>query len=168
MIVLRCRNGLVQPCLIESYTHTDGSVVASEMLNDDHDTMLLIIILMFTFVLMSTLAFVAIFYVRRWQRRTRFFAHARLNENVEEITNPIFDFAATDRDDIALPVTNISNSDDKVRRLLNESTAFDLNLKPFQGHFSNPLYESMYASSHKGLLEKKSDDDEEEIKHDLL
>jgi hypothetical protein len=37
----------------------------------------------------------------------------------------------------------------------------------FQGHFSNPLYESMYASSHKGLLEKKSDD-EEEIKNDLL
>lgn len=34
----------------------------------------------------------------------------------------------------------------------------------FQGHFSNPLYESMYEPSQKGLqkglLEKKSDDDE--------
>lgn len=44
----------------------------------------------------------------------RFFAHARLNENVEEITNPIFDFSATDLDDINLPVTNISSSEDKV------------------------------------------------------
>lgn len=69
---------------------------------------------MFTFIVMSTLAVLAVFYVRRWQRRTRFFAHARLNENVEEITNPIFDFSATERDDIALPVTNISSNDDKV------------------------------------------------------
>ena len=65
---------------------------------------------------MTTLAVLAVFYVRRWQRRTRFFAHARLNENVEEITNPIFDFSATERDDIAMPVTNISNNDDKVSR----------------------------------------------------
>lgn len=89
------------------------------MLNNDHDTMSIIIILIFTLVLMSTLAFVTIFYVRKWQRRTRFFAHARLNENVEEITNPIFDFAATERDDVAMPVTNVSSNDDKVRKLLN-------------------------------------------------
>jgi hypothetical protein len=38
----------------------------------------------------------------------------------------------------------------------------------FLQHFSNPLYESMYSSSHKGLLEKKSDDDEEEAKNELL
>lgn len=107
---------MVQPCLIEgTFSHPDGSVVSSEVLNNDHETLSVIIILMFTLILMSTLAFVAIFYVRRWQRRTRFFAHARLNENVEEITNPIFDFAATERDDIPLPVTNISNNDnDKV------------------------------------------------------
>jgi hypothetical protein len=111
----RCKNNLVQPCLIaEIYSHPDGSVVASEMLNNDHETLSVIIILMFTFLVMSTLAVLAVFYVRRWQRRTRFFAHARLNENVEEITNPIFDFSATERDDIALPVTNISSNDDKV------------------------------------------------------
>lgn len=67
---------------------------------------------------MSTLAVIAVFYVRRWQRRVRFFAHARLNENVEEITNPIFDFSATDRDDINLPVTNISSRDEKVKKAL--------------------------------------------------
>jgi hypothetical protein len=48
-----------------------------------------------------------------------------------------------------------------------ENFYLDRNFEIFQGHFSNPLYESMYASSHKGLLEKKSDD-EEEIKSDLL
>lgn len=84
------------------------------MFNNTHDTMSVVVILLFTFLLMSTLAVIALFYVRRWQRRVRFFAHARLNENVEEITNPIFDFSATDRDDINLPVTSISNSDDKV------------------------------------------------------
>ncbi len=66
---------------------------------------------------MSTLVVIAVFYIRRWQRRVRFFAHARLNENVEEITNPIFDVSATDRDDINLPVTNISSSDEKVKLL---------------------------------------------------
>lgn len=85
------------------------------MFNNDHETLSVIVILSFTFLLMSTLAVIAIFYIRRWQRRVRFFAHARLNENVEEITNPIFDFSATDRDDIHLPVTNISSSDEKVR-----------------------------------------------------
>jgi hypothetical protein len=140
------------------------------MLKSDHETLSVVVMLMFTLILMSTLAILAVFYVRRWQRRTRFFAHARLNENVEEITNPIFDFSATERDDIAMPVTNISNNDDKVREIIRKSK-FNLNLdhrfNTFQGHFSNPLYESMYASSHKGLLEKKSDD-EEEIKSDLL
>lgn len=106
-----CEIGLVQSCTIG-----DGypNVVVTGMQNGDHDTLSAIIILMFTLVLMSTLAFIAVFYVRRWQRRTRFFVHARLNENVEEITNPIFDFAATERDDISMPVTNISSNDDKV------------------------------------------------------
>lgn len=134
------------------------------MLNNDHDALSVIVILMFTLVLMSTLATVAVYYLRRWQRRTRFFAHARLNENVEEITNPIFDFAATERDDIAMPVTNISSNDEKVEK---NRFGFKPTNDDLQGHFSNPLYESMYASSHKGLLEKKSDD-EEEIKSDLL
>ncbi|KAG5677308.1 hypothetical protein PVAND_007077 [Polypedilum vanderplanki] len=146
-----CRNGLVQACVIfneNSQNHPE--VVASEMFNDEHETLSIIVILSLTFLLMSTLAILAVFYVRKWQRRVRFFAHARLNENVEEITNPIFDFSATDRDDINLPVTSISNSDDK-------------------GHFSNPIYESMYSSSHRqGLLERKSDDDEEESKNELL
>ena len=84
------------------------------MLNNDHDTFSIVIILMFTLLLISTLAIVAVFYVRKWQRRNRFFAHARLNENVEEITNPIFDFAATERDDIVMPVT-VSSNDDKVK-----------------------------------------------------
>lgn len=140
------------------------------MQKSDHETLSVVVMLMFTLILMSTLAILAVFYVRRWQRRTRFFAHARLNENVEEITNPIFDFSATERDDIAMPVTNISNNDDKVSKIIG-NFEFNLNLDrrfhAFQGHFSNPLYESMYASSHKGLLEKKSDD-EEEIKSDLL
>lgn len=87
------------------------------MPNDEHETLSVIIILMFTLVLMATLAATAIFYVKRWHRRTRFFAHARLNENVEEITNPIFDFTATERDDISMPVTSISHSDDKVSAL---------------------------------------------------
>jgi hypothetical protein len=85
------------------------------MFNNNHQALSVVVILTFAFILMSTLAVVAVFYVRRWQRRVRFFAHARLNENVEEITNPIFDFSATDRDDINLPVTNISSSDEKVR-----------------------------------------------------
>lgn len=87
------------------------------MLSNDHDALSVIIVLMFSLVLMTTLAIVAVIYIRRWQRRTRFFAHARLNENVEEITNPIFDFAATERDDIAMPVTNISSNDEKVRKI---------------------------------------------------
>ncbi|CRL03072.1 CLUMA_CG016407, isoform A [Clunio marinus] len=145
-----CKNSLIQPCLISDiYSHSDPSVIASQMNVNNHETLSAVVMLLFAFIVMSTLAIAAVLYVRRWQRRTRFFAHARLNENVEEITNPIFDFAATDRDDIPMPVTNIASNDDK-------------------GHFSNPLYESMYASSHKGLLEKKSDDDEEEIKSDLL
>lgn len=111
----RCTSGLVQPCLIaDVLSHPDGSVVASEMPNDDHEALSVVVILMFTLVLLSTLAATAVFYVKRWHRRTRFFAHARLNENVEEITNPIFDFTATERDDISMPVTNISHSDDKV------------------------------------------------------
>ena len=64
---------------------------------------------------MTTMIVITTFYFRRWQRRNRFFAHARLNENVEEITNPIFDYSATE--DIVMPVTNISGTtfdDDKV------------------------------------------------------
>jgi hypothetical protein len=94
----------------------DPDVKAEQMQKSDHETLSVIIMLMFTLILMATLAVLAVFYVRRWQRRTRFFAHARLNENVEEITNPIFDFSATERDDIAMPVTNISNNDDKVSK----------------------------------------------------
>ena len=109
----RCKNDLVQPCLIaDGSLHQDVSVTVAEIPTSDHETLSLVIILMFTFVVMATLAVIAVLYVRRWQRRTRFFAHARLNENVEEITNPIFDFAATERDDIAMPVTNISSSND--------------------------------------------------------
>lgn len=92
----------------------DPDVKAEQMQKSDHETLSAVIMLMFTLILMTTLAVLAVFYVRRWQRRTRFFAHARLNENVEEITNPIFDFSATERDDISMPVTNISNNDDKV------------------------------------------------------
>jgi hypothetical protein len=89
-------------------------VVASEMFNNNQHPLSIVVILSFTFMLLSTLAVLVVFYLRKWQRRVRFFAHARLNENVEEITNPIFDFSATDRDDINLPVTSISSSDDKV------------------------------------------------------
>lgn len=81
------------------------------MLHNDHE---IVTTLIFTLLLLSTLVIVAIILVRKLRRRS-FFAHARLNENVEEITNPIFDFAATETDDIVLPVTNISNDDDKVR-----------------------------------------------------
>lgn len=117
-----CRNGLVQACVIfneNSQSHPE--VIASEMFNDGHETLSIIVTLSLTFLLMSTLAILAVFYVRKWQRRVRFFAHARLNENVEEITNPIFDFSATDRDDINLPVTSISSSDDKVSNAINQS-----------------------------------------------
>ena len=76
---------------------------------------------------MGTLVGIAVYYVKRWQRRTRFFVHARLNENVEEITNPIFDSTATERDDIALPITNISNSDEKVSEMnFDEGTTADI------------------------------------------
>lgn len=112
----RCSAGLAQPCTISNdnpQTH-NPDVQVSEMFNNNHQTLSVVVILTFAFILMSTLAVIAVFYVRKWQRRVRFFAHARLNENVEEITNPIFDFSATDRDDINLPVTNISSSDDKV------------------------------------------------------
>lgn len=107
-----CKDGEIQPCV-------DGEDVKTlKMTNGDHEFLSFLLILMLTLVVMSTLAIVGVYYGKRWQRRTRFFAHARLNENVEEITNPIFDFTATERDDIALPITNISNNDDKVRILL--------------------------------------------------
>jgi hypothetical protein len=109
-----CKNVLVQACTIFNDYPSHPDVVASEMFNNDHENMSVIVILSFTLLFMSTLAVIAVLYVRRWQRRVRFFNHARLNENVEEITNPIFDFSATDRDDINLPVTSISNNDDKV------------------------------------------------------
>lgn len=99
----------------EAYSQPDDSVTSSEISNSDHEFLSLLLILTFTLVLVATLAVVAIFYVKRWQRRTRFFAHARLNENVDEITNPIFDFTATEREDLAMPITNVSNNDDKVR-----------------------------------------------------
>lgn len=136
------------------------------MSNSDHELVSFLMIFMFTLVLVATLAIVAIFYVKRWQRRTRFFAHARLNENVDEITNPIFDFTATEREEIAVPVT-VSNNDDKVSNFrvdFNEGSNknYYLSLQSFL----NPLYESMYAN--KGLLAKKTDDDDEELKNDLL
>lgn len=114
----RCGEELIQPCTISNdYPQAHNpDVQVSEMFNNDHQTLSVVVILTFSFILMSTLAVIAVFYVRRWQRRVRFFAHARLNENVEEITNPIFDFSATDRDDINLPVTNISSGDDKVMK----------------------------------------------------
>lgn len=117
--IFRCSGGLIQPCaILNEYSQTHNrDVQVSEMFNNSHQTLSIVVILTFAFILMSTLAVVAVFYVRRWQRRVRFFAHARLNENVEEITNPIFDFSATDRDDINLPVTNISSSDEKVRNI---------------------------------------------------
>lgn len=94
----------------EAYSQPDDSVTSSEMSNSDHELLSFLLILMFTLVLVATLAVVSIFYVKRWQRRTRFFAHARLNENVEEITNPIFD----ECEDVTVPITNVSNNDDKV------------------------------------------------------
>lgn len=130
-----CKYGLVQPCLI------DESVTATEIKSND-DAVPAIIILLFILVLVSTLALVAVLYIRKWQRRTRFFAHARLNENVEEITNPIFDFAATDCDDISIPVTNISSNDDKVshqQKLIPiDQNLFFSNFRDiFQTHFTN-------------------------------
>jgi len=99
----------------ESYNHQDDSVTASVMPANNHETLSIIVILLFSLILLSSFAFLAIIYLRQWQRRSRFFAHARLNENVEEITNPIFDFSATDGEDIVIgPVTNVSTSDDKV------------------------------------------------------
>lgn len=83
------------------------------MFNNQHEALSLILVLLLTLILMSSLAVLTVFYLRKWQRRVRFFAHARLNENVEEITNPIFDFSATERDDINLPVTSISNNEDE-------------------------------------------------------
>jgi hypothetical protein len=115
LIYFRCNIGIIQPCTSKDNQQAHNpDVQVSEMFNNDHQTLSIVVILTFAFILTSTTAVIAVFYIRRWQRRVRFFAHARLNENVEEITNPIFDFSATDLDDINLPVTNISSSEDKV------------------------------------------------------
>jgi hypothetical protein len=144
MALFRCRNGLVQACVIfneNSQSHPE--VIASEMFNEEHDALSIIVVLLLTFLLMSSLAILAVFYVKKWQRRVRFFAHARLNENVEEITNPIFDFSATDRDDINLPVTSISNSDDKVGqasilKMIKNNLFFITSRVTFQIQYTSP------------------------------
>lgn len=149
-IFCRCSNGYVRACISDPqdvYSQPDDSVTASEMSNSDHDFFSFLLIVIFTLVLVTTIAIFVILFIKRWQRRTRFFAHARLNENVDEITNPIFDFTATESDEIAVPVTNVTNNDDK--------------------SFLNPLYESMYSSG-KGLLPKKSNDDDDDLKNELL
>lgn len=115
-----CKNGLVQPCLIDSIISSLDGVSSTEIINTAHETVSIIMVLIFLLVLMTTMIVITTFYFRRWQRRNRFFAHARLNENVEEITNPIFDYSATE--DIVMPVTNISGTtfdDDKVSVKLN-------------------------------------------------
>lgn len=109
----RCEDGTTHDCIItsdDSQLHPE--VIATEIINNQHNALSIIMTLSLSLILMSALTLFIILYLRKWQRRVRFFAHARLNENVEEITNPIFDFSATERDDINLPVTSISNNDD--------------------------------------------------------
>jgi len=62
---------------------------------NDYETFMIIVILLFLFVLLSPFAFLAIFYLRQRQRRSKFFARVRLIEN-EDTTNSISDFSLMD------------------------------------------------------------------------
>lgn len=111
-----CKNGLVQPCLISgSYPH-DGYVSSTEIVTTSHEKIPYIMILVFVLCFLSTLVFVTGVYMKRWLQRNRFFTHSRLlNEtNVEEITNPIFEYSAAETEDGALstpgaPLQNFGN-----------------------------------------------------------
>lgn len=109
---------MIQPCLVGPDTHFDGSVIQTELPNENHEKASMILILIFLLVLLFTLVAVSVFYIRKWQRRNRFFAHARLNENVEEITNPIFDYSAAIEADDTHPVatTKFDGNNDKVKK----------------------------------------------------
>jgi integrin beta 2 len=115
-----CKNGLIQPCLIsDSFPH-DGYVSSTEIVTTSHDKIPYIMILVFVLCFLSTSIFVMGVYIKRWLQRNRFFAHSRLlNEtNVEEITNPIFEYSATEVDDSTdtapgAPLQNFGN-DSKV------------------------------------------------------
>lgn len=68
------------------------------------------------------------------------FSHARLQDNVEEITNPMY---LGDLDD----TPSFVHEDDKVRLLVhNAKHSNNKNIVP-QGNFANPVYESMYAGA---------------------
>jgi hypothetical protein len=54
---------------------------------------------------MFALISVIIIYIKKRQMR-RFFNFSQLNENVDEITNPIFDLSNVG-EDIVMPVTNV-------------------------------------------------------------
>ena len=116
--IYSCNGDLVQPCLVAPETHFDSSVIQTELPNRNHERASIILILMFLLVLLFTLVAVSVFYIRKWQRRNRFFAHARLNENVEEITNPIFDYsAAIEADDAPVATTKFDGNNDKVNTI---------------------------------------------------
>lgn len=72
------------------------------------------------------------------------FSHARLTENVE-ITNPMY---CGDADE---PPAFIHENNDKVSLILHVTNLRKLKvcLNYFQGHFANPVYESMYAGSNE-------------------
>lgn len=80
-------------------------MTATELPNENFKTLIVIIVAALVSVFVFVLIFATIIYVQRWQMR-RFFNFSQLNENVEEITNPIFDLSGGG-DDVGMPVTNV-------------------------------------------------------------
>lgn len=104
IIPISCDDGSTQTCLPpEELYHQD--VTATEVPNENFKTLIVIIVAALVSVFIFVLIFATIIYVQRWQMR-RFFNFSQLNENVEEITNPIFDLSGGG-DDVGMPVTNV-------------------------------------------------------------
>lgn len=103
--LISCNDGSTQTCLPpeDSLYHQD--VTATELPNENFKTLIVIIVAALVSVFVFVLIFATIIYVQRWQMR-RFFNFSQLNENVEEITNPIFDLSGGG-DDVGMPVTNV-------------------------------------------------------------
>lgn len=129
--LISCDDGSTQNCLPpeDSLYHQD--VTATEVPNENFKTLIVIIVAALVSVFVFVLIFATIIYVQRWQMR-RFFNFSQLNENVEEITNPIFDLSGGG-DDVGMPVTNVLS---QVSALILMSYKFD-NFSSWLIDFSN-------------------------------
>lgn len=104
-VLISCDDGSTQTCLPSEDSLYHPDVTTTEAPNENFKTLIVIIVAALVSVFVFVLIFATIIYVQRWQTR-RFFNFSQLNENVEEITNPIFDLSGGG-DDVMMPVTNV-------------------------------------------------------------